>query len=315
MVGTKGFAPLTSSMSKKRSTPELSARFRILYYLLSPTSAKLRSSVYLGAHVSISGGFDKCLDRIVNLGGNCLMTFASPPRTLKTKNFSAAEIADYLRKKAEYKLGPHFFHASYLINLASESSAYVKASIASVIYYQRLAGTILHIGSHKGQGLTATINQIVASVNYILDSSPKGIKLILENTAGQGGTVGVTFEELSEIIKRVGDRSKIGICLDTQHAFASGYQLGTALERFDRQIGLKFLSVIHLNDSATDFASRRDRHANLGEGKIGLENLRDFIDKCKSATKICPPLILEVPGDNHTGPRKTDLDILKSLAN
>lgn len=272
--------------------------------------------MYLGAHVSIAGGLDKCLDRINNLGGNTLMTFASSPRSLKTTNYSPDQIKKYLDKKSSLNLGPHFFHGVYLVNLASESKSYLKASMDSLISYQQLAsnigaiGTIFHIGSHKGRGLTETLNQIVAAVNYILDSSPKGTRLILENAAGQAGTVGQTFDELAQIISRIGDKPKIGICLDTQHAFASGYSLDTVLDKFDRVINLKHLSVIHLNDSKTEFNSRVDRHADLGKGKIGLETLKIFLNDPR-LTKL--PIILETPGEDRSGPGKKDIALLKSL--
>ena len=272
--------------------------------------------MYLGAHVSIAGSFDKCLDRIKDLGGNALMTFASSPRSLQTRSFSNDQLQKYQEKKAKYGIGPHFFHGVYLVNLATESKKLLTASRDSLIFYQRLAGdigavgTIFHIGSHKGRGLEETLDQIVVATNYILDSSPKGTRLILENAAGQAGTVGQTFEELAKIISRVGDRSKIGVCLDTQHAFAAGYHLDTVLEKFDRIIGFKHLTVIHLNDSKTDFASHRDRHANLGEGQIGLEYLKAFL---ADPRLINIPVILEVPGVNRSGPTKADLDLLKSL--
>lgn len=272
--------------------------------------------MFLGAHVSIAGGFDKCLDRITEMGGNCLMTFASSPRSLKTQHLPKEIIQKYLAKKSKLGIGPHFFHGVYLVNLASESKNHLKASMDSLIFYQQLAaeiggvGTIFHIGSHKGRGLPDTLNQIVAAINYILDSSPKGTRLILENAAGQAGTVGQTFDELSEIVSRIGDRSKIGICLDTQHMFASGYDLPKALDKFDKIVGLKHLSVIHLNDSKTPFDSRVDRHENLGDGEIGLEQLKNFVNDSR-LKKI--PLILEVPGDNHSGPQKSDLDKLKSI--
>ena len=271
--------------------------------------------MYLGAHVSIAGGFDKCLDRIADLGGNCLMTFASSPRSLQYKNLDPKLVEKYLAKKAQYKIGPHFFHGVYLVNLASQSKSYLKSSVNSLVFYQQTAGdigavgTIFHIGSHKGAGLSETLDQIVASINFILDSSPKGIRLILENAAGQGGTIGEKFDDLIKIIGRVGDKSKIGICLDTQHAFAAGYPLDTLLTKFDSVIGLKHLSVIHLNDSKTDFGSHVDRHANLGEGKIGLENLEKFANDSRLQSI---PLILEVPGSG-LGPRKSDIDTLKSL--
>jgi len=275
--------------------------------------------MYIGAHVSIADGFDKCIDRVVKLGGNTLMTFASSPRSLTTRGFSDHEISQYLAKKSLHNIGPHFFHGVYLLNLASENKNYLNASIKSLIFYQQLAsrigavGTIFHIGSYRLRSFSETLTQIVHSINFILDSSPKGSKLILENSAGQGNTVGDQFEELSQIVDRIGDRSKIGVCLDTQHAFASGYQLSSVLEKFDKIIGAKYLSVIHLNDSLSDFNSHVDRHANLGEGKIGLENMEIFIKSLKTKTKNYPSLILEVPGSNHSGPRKIDLDLVKKL--
>jgi apurinic endonuclease APN1 len=158
--------------------------------------------------------------------------------------------------------------------------------------------------------LSETIDQIVAALNFILDSSPKGTKLILENAAGQAGTVGQSFEELAQIISRIGDKPKIGICLDTQHAFASGYELDKVLDKFDKVVGLKHLTVVHLNDSKTEFASRVDRHENLGSGKIGLEKLKQFISDKRLANI---PIILEVPGKDGSGPGKIDMLQLKHL--
>lgn len=273
--------------------------------------------MYIGAHVSIAGGLDKSLDRIVQLGGNCLMTFASSPRSLKTPKISQDQISKYLEKKKQYSIGPHFFHGVYLVNLASENKSHVKASINSLIFYQQLAseieavGTIFHIGSHKGLGLAETIDQIVAAINYVLDSSPKNTKLIIENAAGQGGTVGADFSEISQIISRVGDRSKIGFCLDTQHAFASGYSLKKVMLDIANCGLINHLCAVHLNDSVTDFASKVDRHANWKEGKIPIDDLKIFLDHPRLKNL---PIILEVPGDNHTGPRQQDLDFIKKLA-
>ena len=273
--------------------------------------------MFIGAHVSISGGLDKSLDRISEMGGNCLMTFASSPKSLKTTSFSPSQIEKYLIKKNTKKINQHFFHGVYMINLASEKKSHVKASMDSLIFYQQLAaeigavGTIFHIGSHKGLGLSATIDQIVASINYVLDSSPKNTRLIVENAAGQGGTVGSTFKEISQIFMRIGDRSKIGFCLDTQHAFASGYSLKKVLLEVANFGLINHLCAVHLNDSASDFESKVDRHANWGEGKIGLEDLKAFINDPRLQSI---PLILEVPGENHQGPRKHDIDLIKKLA-
>lgn len=271
--------------------------------------------MYTGAFTSIAGGFDKCIDRISQMGGNTLMTFASSPRSLKTSKISPKIIELYLQKKAKAKIGLHFFHGVYLINLASEKKSHLKVSVDSLVYYQQLAGeiggqgTIFHIGSHKGKGLPEVTDQIVQSINEVLDNTPKGLKLFLENAAGSAGTIGASFEELAGIIARIGDKSKIGVCLDTQHAWASGYTLDTMLTKFDQTIGLKYLKVIHLNDSKTDFESHVDRHENLGKGKIGKEALQAFIND-KRLVNI--PFILEVPGRGD-GPTKSDIDTLKKL--
>ena len=271
--------------------------------------------MYLGAHVSIAGGFDKCIERIADMGGNTLMTFASSPRSLRTSPFKPDVLESYKIKKLKKGIGSHFFHGVYLVNLASEDPEYVQASIDSLIFYQQLAkeieavGTIFHIGSHKGAGFASKITQVVTAINYILDSSPRGTKLILENTAGQGGTIGVSFVELREIIDRIGDKPKIGVCLDTQHMYAAGIPLNKALDLFSREVGIKYLSAIHLNDSKTDFGSHVDRHENLGKGKIGKDALKDFVND-KRLINI--PIIMEVPGDGE-GPRKRDVDYLKNL--
>lgn len=266
--------------------------------------------MFLGCHISIAGGFDKCIDRIAERGGNCLMTFASSPRSLQTKPLSDADIEVYLEKKKMFKIGPHFFHGVYLVNLATDKDEYLKASVESLRFYQELAGkiggagTIFHLGSGQGEKLLMSLNRVLAA-------TPKGVKLFLENAAGQGQTVGRKFEELAKLINDVEEPEKIGVCLDTQHAFAAGYKLETVLDDFNRVIGLKYLNVIHLNDSKTEFGSNVDRHENLGEGKIGSNILKQFISSIQHLGSNIP-LILEVPGDGD-GPRKEDLDTLKKM--
>ncbi len=243
------------------------------------------------------------------------MTFASSPRSLTTKAIAKSEIDSYLEKKRKRRIGPHFFHGVYLVNLASAKKDYLKVSIASLVYYQQLAsliggaGTIFHIGSHQGRGMPEVMDQVVRAINEVLDNSPKNTRLYLENAAGQAGTVGATFEELAAILARIGDKSKIGICLDTQHAFASGIDLDHVLTTFDHVIGLKHLGVVHLNDSKTDFNSHVDRHENLGAGKIGRDELKKFVNDPRLKNI---PLILEVPGSGE-GPTKKDVDLAKSL--
>lgn len=262
-----------------------------------------------GAHVSVAGGLDKGIERAVEMGANTLMTFASSPRSLKFQVPSDKVIESYKQKKSKSKIGPHFFHAPYLINLASDDKKYTEASKDLLISYQQLAGeigavgTIFHIGSLKASSFETKIGQIVTSINYVLDSSPKGIRLIIENT------VNFTLTQLREIIDRIGDKPKIGVCLDTQHAFASGIPLNKLLDQFAHEVGLKYLAAIHFNDSKTDFGSRVDRHENLGAGKIGKEALKEFVNDKRLANI---PIIMEVPGGDD-GPRKQDIDFLKKM--
>lgn len=281
--------------------------------------------MYIGAHVSIAGGFEKCVERASAFGVNTLQTFASSPRSLKFRAITDSVIESYKRKKTELRMGPHFFHGVYLVNLASEKTDYVRASVESLIFYQGVAGkiggegTIFHIGSHKGVGFEKVRGQIVAALESILGGTPDGVKLFLENAAGHAGVVGDTFEELGWLIKSLSSeaREKVAVCVDTQHAFATGYDLRRRrgivqmLDDFDKQIGLIYLKVIHANDSKVNCGEKRDRHENIGEGFMGSKSFSLLLHHPKLKNL---PFILEVPGENKSGPRKVDVDKLKSLA-
>jgi apurinic endonuclease APN1 len=228
------------------------------------------------------------------------MTFASSPRSLQKREFTIEEIENYLAKKRESNIGSHFFHAPYLVKLVGKSD-YVAASIDLLNFYQDIAekisgaGTIFHIGDSNLQNVPA--------IQQIVTSHPK-VKLILEGPANG------SLEDLAKLIANCKlPTANLGVCLDTQHTFASGEKLETILDKFDQLIGLKYLSVIHLNDSKTDFGSKVDRHENLGQGKIGESILKSFI---KDPRIQHVPLILEVPGAGD-GPRKEDIDKLKEL--
>ena len=278
---------------------------------------------YIGAHVSIAGGFSKCIERAVALGANCLQTFASSPRSLSTAPYPTEELERYRAAKKNAQMGPHFFHGVYLVNLASEKKGYVQASVASLIFYQQLLGkiggegTIFHIGSHKGAGFETVKAQVVAAIAQVLEQTPDGVKLFLENAAGHKGVIGDQLEELGEIIKELPNSDKVGVCLDTQHAFARGYDVRTQagidlmIADFDLYIGLDCLGVVHANDSKVEFNSRRDRHQNIGEGFIGDEGFRLMLQH-PVLKKL--PWILEVPGENKSGPRVEDVARLKQLS-
>lgn len=280
----------------------------------------------LGAHVSIAGGIDKAIDHGTDLEATAIQTFASSPRTLAFKPIAPEVIAAYTAKKAASRIACHIFHGIYLINLAHQNPELRHLAITSLIAYQSLAheigalGTVFHTGSHKGAGLSAVLPTVVESLRQVLDQSPPSIWLMLENTAGQGGAIGESIEQLATIFDALGksgvNTDHLGIGLDTQHAFASGVPLHTQagleswLDEIDRSIGLDKLKVIHLNDSLPEFGSKKDRHANLGEGNIGLEAFARIVNHPQLAHV---PLILEVPGENKSGPRKEDVEQLQSL--
>lgn len=279
----------------------------------------------IGAHVSIAGGLDTCVERAQALGAEAFQTFASSPRSLKYSPITDEMVTSYLEKKRKAKLGPHFFHGVYLVNLASEKPEYVSASVASLVFYQRLAGaiggegTIFHLGSHKGGGFEKVRGQMVQALEKVLNETPAGVRLYLENAAGHAGAVGDDFADLGWLIQHLSplSRKKVAVCLDTQHAFAFGYDvrqpegIKRMLKDFDQEVGLEYLQVIHANDSKIVCGGKRDRHENIGEGEIGNEGFRLLLHH-PVLKKL--PFILEVPGSNKSGPRREDVLKLKKLA-
>lgn len=279
----------------------------------------------IGGHVSIAGGFDKSIDRAVEIGANILQTFASSPRSLKTNDYDEEIIQKYLIKKESNKMGDHFFHGVYLINLAHEDPEYAQASVESLIFYQKFAkkingvGTIFHTGSHKGRGFDSVKNQIVKSIEKVLENTPDGVKLYIENMAGQKGVIGSDLNELRYIYDSISSKelqSKLSVCYDTQHGFGAGFDIRNkqALEKtvaeIENTLSFDLIDVMHINDSLVEFDSHKDRHANVGDGEIGENGFSEFINH-KKIRKL--PFILEVPGENRSGPRKIDIEKLRSL--
>ena len=275
----------------------------------------------LGAHVSTAGGLDKAIDRGVEIGCETIQIFGSPPQGWAFKQVPPAQTQLFRQKAIEGGISPVFFHAIYLINLGTPNEANLEKGMTSLVNYMKLAvdieagGVIFHPGSHRGAGYDAIFEQTVTSICHVLEESPQGPWLTLENTAGMGQHIGASFDELGRIIKAV-DSPRLRVCLDTQHCFAAGYDVSTRdgveamIEEFDQHIGLDRLVAVHANDSKRPLGAGVDRHENIGQGFIGLEGFEHIM---ANAAFQDLPFFLEVPGLENKGPDRANLDILKDI--
>jgi len=277
--------------------------------------------VRIGAHVSTAGGLDKAIDRAREMGAETIQIFGAAPQTWRRRAIADEEAAAFREKATAAGIGPVFLHAIYLISLVSDDPMAIERSMASLVADLQLCpligakGSIVHLGSHKGAGFDAVLSRTVVAIRAILDVSPPDAWLILENSAGMGGSVGARFSELGAIIHELDD-SRVKACLDTQHAFAMGYDLTSddglakTVAEFDGEIGLDRLVAVHANDSKVSLAGGRDRHENIGEGHIGRIGFRRIFAHPAFADL---PFLIEVPGFGNLGPDKENLDILKSI--
>ena len=275
----------------------------------------------VGAHVSAAISLELAFERAQNIGAQCVQIFISPPqRWLQTKH-DDAEIKKFLDAQKNTGIGPNFIHGTYLVSLGTEKPEHLQQSIEWLVWAMNMAGklgirgVIFHSGSHKGAGIDSVQKQIVETLKKVLSQSPENTFLILENSAGAGGSIGRDFHELGQILKEVGDK-RLKVCMDTCHTFAAGYDLRTpltlkdVLEEFDQEIGLENLVAIHANDSKFDLKMHKDRHENIGDGFIGREVFENLINH--PALKEVP-FLLEVPGFDDNGPDAENVKILKSL--
>lgn len=274
----------------------------------------------VGAHVSIAGSLDLAIDRAVEIGAQCIQIFGSAPQQWQFLLFPQDQINSFKQKARKHDISPIFVHSIYLINLASENPFILGNSVTSLIQYLKFsreigaAGVIFHIGSHKGAGWKAVREQVIQAIAEILKRVGEGA-LILENGAGAGGIIGAKFSELGEIVRAV-KNPRLKVCLDTAHAFESGYAihkkegLEKALGKFEAEVGLESLAAIHANDSKTPFASGIDRHENIGEGYIGTEGFRLITHDARLAPL---PFIIETPGFEDRGVDRKNLEVLRRL--
>jgi len=252
-----------------------------------------------------------------------MQIFARNPQQWSGKPLDDKDIEEFKARRKKFKIDPVFIHISYLINLASPELKLYKGSIHAYIEDIREAGRlgsdyiVTHMGSHKDTSEEEGIKRLIDALNEILDET-KGSKvgILLENTSGSGSWLGYKFEHQKNIIEGLKDKSRVGLCLDTAHAYLAGYDLSTKeglilmLDEIERLVGIKLIKLIHLNDAYGKLASHYDRHDHIGQGSISLEGMKRIINHPK-LRKI--PMILETPKDNPASD-DTNLRLVRKLA-
>ena len=277
----------------------------------------------LGAHVDSSGGLHLAFERAKAMGAEAIQVHPTPPGFWGSPKLDETRIATFKEAAARHGNPPFYFHAVYLINLAGDDPTLRQRSESTLAGYLKAAdelgvdGVIFHTGSHKGAGFEARLPSITEHLKHVLErADPKSARLLIENNAGLGGCVGARFEEIAQMMSALDDDPRVGVCFDTCHAFASGYDERTpaevkkTIDELDRALKLSRVDVIHCNDSVTGLGSNRDRHANIGTGQIGEAGFRALLREPRLA-KL--PFILEVPGAGG-GPDAEQVAVLKKLA-
>jgi deoxyribonuclease-4 len=285
-----------------------------------------RSAVLLGAHVRGRPTLVDALDAGARMGAEVVQVFTQSPRTWEGR-VDPKLLARYAEAQAHHRVvRATFCHASYLINLASDdprvlerSHAVLAANLAAADA-MGASGLVLHVGSHRGRGLESCLQQIAEGLLGAFDRAaaklgrPSECPILVENTAGAGGTIGRNLEELAAVLEAVGGEERLLVCLDTQHLWAAGLRYDEPeaadrlVRRFEDLIGLSRLACLHVNDSKVPFGAGRDRHENIGEGTIGAEALAVFLGHPALQGL---PAILEVPGSG-SGPDAVQMEALRA---
>lgn len=258
----------------------------------------------IGAHMSVAKGLDKTAENVVKMNANTMQIFSRNPRGSGFKIYEEKELERFQNIRKEYQFGPILAHAPYTLNLASAAERTYE--FANMVIKEDIARMdalgieylVFHPGSHTGIGVEAGITNIIQGLNRAITGEEK-LTVLLETMSGKGSEIGATFDELRAIRDGMKHPERVGICLDTCHVFAAGYdivnQLDEVLDTFDHVLGLEWLKAIHLNDSLMPFGSHKDRHATIGDGEIGKEALLRLI--CHPQLRGIP-IYLETPLDD-----------------
>ncbi len=271
-----------------------------------------------GAHISISKGYKHAVKEALSIGANTLQFFTRNPRGSAAKALDHADINNMRQLSKKTDFGPLVAHAPYTLNLASnkqDTREFAMRILSEDLERIAVVGAsyiVMHPGSHVGTGIKTGIQKISSALKDVV-TGKEGVMVLLETMAGSGTEVGYTFEQLYHIMDCTGNPDAFGVCFDTCHVLGAGYDiigiLDEVLSEFDQILGLSKLRAVHLNDSKFPLGSRKDRHANLGEGELGEETIKNIITHPKLKDK---PFLLETPGgiENY----KKEIEMLKTLA-
>ena len=274
----------------------------------------------IGCHVSTAGGLANAVERGVETDSGAIQIFNQSPRMWRPTKYTADDFAEYRAAVEDSPIESAVIHAVYLINCASKEREIRAKSIASLTHALRVGdgigadGVVLHAGARKGEPHAPSMKRAAKGIAKALDDS-EGCPILLENTAGTNGPLGRNFDELAELVELLDGDKRVGICLDSCHLLASGFEirtaeaLGAVLDDFDAKVGIERLRCIHLNDSKTPLGGMRDRHANLGEGEIGDSGLAVFLSEPRFDDL---PTVIETGGADGA-PTRDDVEHARRL--
>lgn len=274
----------------------------------------------VGAHVSISGGVEKAVERQKDETGNCGQIFAGSPRTWKVSEYEDEDGDNFQELRDEEDQNPYVIHSTYLVNLATPKDDLFDKSLNCLQSELEAAAklgveyVVFHPGAHTGSGRETGLDRIAEGIDEL--DIPESVTLLLENTAGKGTTLGKSMGDLREIMERAEtDNGNIGVCIDTCHAHAAGYELkdeegfNDFLQEIEEDLGLDSVKVLHLNDSKDEKGSEKDNHEDIGYGNIGEIGFENIVN-CDEFEDL--PMVLETPSDNRAS-YKENIEKIRSL--
>jgi len=276
----------------------------------------------LGVHISGQSKIYEALNRASLLGCNTMQIFSRAPQRWRDKFLDPKDVKEFQKRSQEFKIKPIFIHISYLINLASPNPKLYEASIDAysqdILEAQELKADyiVTHMGSHKETSEDAGLNRLTDALNTILEETKDcSVGILLENTSGSGSWLGYKFIHQKRVIQGLKHKERVGLCLDTAHAYLAGYDIATKsgledmLGEIDEMVGLNLIKLVHFNDARGELGSHHDRHDHIGKGSIGLEGMKRIVNhpKLKNAA-----FILETPKDSENAD-KINLAVVRKL--